>query len=142
MPAHIGTVPEYGIEKPEKGVLIESLESDGQLNIHEQLDHKGRKSGVLVIDQELSFSLNGAIPAGGGNEALKMGATLALANEIPDIWNETPTGTTVFIKGIKDSRKNSGPATLDVSGTIYAFGASVSPAALKSGAAPVSEKTK
>lgn len=142
MPAHIGTVPEYGIEKPEQGVLIESFEADGQLNIHEQLNHKGAKSGVLVIDQELSFSMSGAIPAGGGSKELKMGASLALANEIPDIWNETPTGTTVFIKGVKDSRKNSGPATLDVSGTVYAFGSSVAPAALRSGAAPVSEKTK
>lgn len=142
MPAHIGTVPEYGIEKPEQGVLIESFETDGQLNIHEQLDHKGAKTGVLVIDQELSFSMSGAIPAGGGSKDLKMGASLVLANKIPDIWNETPAGTTVFIKGIKDSRKNSGPAALDVSGTVYAFGSSVEPAALRSGAAPASEKTK
>ena len=36
--------------------------------------------------------------------SLKMGTSLALANEIPDIWNETPSGTTVFLKGVKSLR--------------------------------------
>lgn len=142
MSAHIGTVPEYGIEKDQPGVLIESAEYDGQLNIHEQLDKKGRKSGVLVVDQEMSFSLAGAVPAGGGSGAWKMGATLSLANDIPDIWNETPSGTSVFMKGVKNSLKNTGPQTLDISGTIYAFAAGAAPAALKAGAEQSSVKSK
>lgn len=142
MSAHIGTVPEYGIEKDQPGVLIESAEYDGQLNIHEQLDKKGRKCGVLVVDQEMSFSLAGAVPAGGGSGAWKMGATLALANDIPDIWNETPSGTSVFMKGVKNSLKNTGPQTLDISGTIYAFGSGVDPAVLKSGAVQSSVNQK
>ena len=55
---------------------------------------------------------------------MKMGASLTLANEIPDIWNETPSATTVFLKGVKHNLKNTDAQKMDVSGTVYGFGAS------------------
>ena len=107
MPAHIGDVPKHGIDEPEKGIFVESIDFDGQQEIYEQKDNKGKKCGVLIIDEELSFSMSGAI----------------LANEIPDIWNETPSATTVFLKGVKHNLKNTDAQKMDVSGTVYGFGA-------------------
>ena len=124
MPAYIGNVPLYGIEEPEPGVFVESIDFDGKLEKYEQKDNKGKKCGVAVIDQELTFTLSGAVPMTGG-KSLKMGASLALANEIPDIWNETPAATTVFLEGIKRSLKNTDAQKMDVSGTVYGFGSSV-----------------
>ena len=89
MPAHIGDVPKHGIDEPEKGIFVESIDFDGQQEIYEQKDNRGKKCGVLIIDEELSFSMSGAILTTGA-ASLKMGASLTLANEIPDIWNETP----------------------------------------------------
>ena len=59
-----------------------------------------------------------------GSSSLKMGGTLALANEIPQIWHTPPTGTTVFLKGVKRSLKNTDAQKMDVSGTVYGFGSS------------------
>lgn len=123
MPAYIGDVPKHGIDSPEQGIFIESLDFDGQQEIYEQKNHKGKKCGVLIIDEELSFSMSGAILTTGA-ASLKMGSALALANEIPDIWNETPAGTTVFLKGVKHSLKNTEAQKMDVSGTVYGFGKS------------------
>ena len=123
MPAHIGDVPKHGIDEPEKGIFVESIDFDGQQEIYEQKDNKGKKCGVLIIDEELSFSMSGAILTTGA-ASLKMGASLTLANEIPDIWNETPSATTVFLKGVKHNHKNTDAQKMDVSGTVYGFGAS------------------
>ena len=122
MPAHIGDVPKHGIDEPEKGIFVESIDFDGQQEIYEQKDNKGKKGGVLIIDEELSFSMSGAILTTGA-ASLKMGASLTLANEIPDIWNETPSATTVFLKGVKHNLKNTDAQKMDVSGTVYGFGA-------------------
>ena len=123
MPAHIGDVPKHGIDEPEKGIFVESIDFDGQQEIYEQKDNKGKKCGVLIIDEELSCSMSGAILTTGA-ASLKMGASLTLANEIPDIWNETPSATTVFLKGGKHNLKNTDAQKMDVSGTVYGFGAS------------------
>ncbi|PND13124.1 hypothetical protein CXT84_06885 [Akkermansia muciniphila] len=122
MPAHIGDVPKHGIDEPEKGIFVESIDFDGQQEIYEQKDNRGKKCGVLIIDEELSFSMSGAILTTGA-ASLKMGASLTLANEIPDIWNETPSATTVFLKGVKHNLKNTDAQKMDVSGTVYGFGA-------------------
>ena len=110
MPAHIGDVPKHGIDEPEQGIFVESIDFDGQQEIYEQKNNKGKKCGVLIITT--------------GGASLKMGSSLALANEIPDIWNETPAATTVFLKGIKHSLKNTDAQKMDVSGTVYGFGKS------------------
>ena len=123
MPAHIGDVPKHGIDEPEKGIFVESIDFDGQQEIYEQKDNKGKKCGVLIIDEELSFSMSGAILTTGA-ASLKMGASLTLANEIPDIWNETPSATTVLLKGVKHNLKNTDAQKMDVSGTVYGFGSS------------------
>ena len=123
MPAHIGDVPKHGIDEPEKGIFVESIDFDGQQEIYEQKDNKGKKCGVLIIDEELSFSMSGAVLST-GSSSLKMGGTLALANEIPQIWHTPPTGTTVFLKGVKRSLKNTDAQKMDVSGTVYGFGSS------------------
>lgn len=125
MPPNIGDVPKYGIDSPEVGVFVESIDFDGQMEIYEQKDNKGKKCGLAVIDEELSFTMSGAIPTKDA-AALKMGATLALANEIPDIWSSNPTSTTVFLKGVKRSLKNSDAQKMDVSGTVYGFGSTAS----------------
>ena len=123
MPAHIGDVPKHGIDEPEKGIFVESIDFDGQQEIYEQKDNKGKKCGVLIIDEELSFSMSGAILTTGA-ASLKMGASLTLANEIPDIWNETPSATTVFLKGVKHNLNDTDAQKMDVSGAVYGFGAS------------------
>ncbi|WP_094135260.1 hypothetical protein [Akkermansia muciniphila] len=125
MPAHIGDVPKYGIDEPEQGIFVESIDFDGQQEIYEQKDNKGKKCGLVIVDEELSFSMSGAILTTGA-ASLKMGASLTLANEIPQIWNTTPAGTTVFLKGVKRSLKNTDAQKMDVSGTVYGFGASAS----------------
>lgn len=123
MPAHIGDVPKYGIDSPEQGIFVESIDFDGQQEIYEQKDNKGKKCGLVIVDEELSFSMSGAVLST-GSSSLKMGGTLALANEIPQIWHTPPTGTTVFLKGVKRSLKNTDAQKMDVSGTVYGFGSS------------------
>lgn len=123
MPAHIGDVPKYGIDSPEQGIFVESIDSDGQQGIYEQKNNVGKKCGLVIVDEELSFSMSGAVLST-GSSSLKMGGTLALANEIPQIWHTPPTGTTVFLKGVKRSLKNTDAQKMDVSGTVYGFGSS------------------
>lgn len=122
MPAYIGDVPKYGIDSPEQGVFVESIDFDGQQEIYEQKNNMGKKCGVVIVDEELSFSMSGALLSG-DSVSLKMGASLTLANEIPDIWHTTPAATTVFLKGVKRSLKNTDAQKIDVSGTVYGFGA-------------------
>ena len=123
MPAHIGDVPKYGIDSPEQGIFVESIDFDGQQEIYEQKNNVGKKCGLVIVDEELSFSRSGAVLST-GSSSLKMGGTLALANEIPQIWHTPPTGTTVFLKGVKRSLKNTDAQKMDVSGTVYGFGSS------------------
>ena len=123
MPAHIGDVPKYGIDSPEQGIFVESIDFDGQQEIYEQKNNVGKKCGLVIVDDELSFSMSGAVLST-GSSSLKMGGTLALANEIPQIWHTPPTGTTVFLKGVKRSLKNTDAQKMDVSGTVYGFGSS------------------
>jgi len=123
MPAHIGDVPKYGIDSPEQGIFVESIDFDGQQEIYEQKNNVGKKCGLVIVDEELSFSMSGAVLST-GSSSLKMGGTLALANEIPQIWHTHPTGTTVFLKGVKRSLKNTDAQKMDVSGTVYGFGSS------------------
>ena len=123
MPAHIGDVPKYGIDSPEQGIFVESIDFDGQQDIYEQKNNVGKKCGLVIVDEELSFSMSGAVLST-GSSSLKMGGTLALANEIPQIWHTPPTGTTVFLKGVKRSLKNTDAQKMDVSGTVYGFGSS------------------
>ena len=123
MPAHIGDVPKYGIDSPEQGIFVESIDFDGQQEIYEQKNNVGKKCGLVIVDEELSFSMSGAVLST-GSSSLKMGGTLALANEIPQIWHTPRTGTTVFLKGVKRSLKNTDAQKMDVSGTVYGFGSS------------------
>ena len=123
MPAHIGDVPKYGIDSPDQGIFVESIDFDGQQEIYEQKNNVGKKCGLVIVDEELSFSMSGAVLST-GSSSLKMGGTLALANEIPQIWHTPPTGTTVFLKGVKRSLKNTDAQKMDVSGTVYGFGSS------------------
>ncbi len=123
MPAHIGDVPKYGIDSPEQGIFVESIDFDGQQEIYEQKNNVGKKCGLVIVDEELSFSMSGAVLST-GSSSLKMGGTLALANEIPQIWHTPPTGTTVFLKGVKRSLKNTDAQKMDVCGTVYGFGSS------------------
>ena len=123
MPAHIRDVPKYGIDSPEQGIFVESIDFDGQQEIYEQKNNVGKKCGLVIVDEELSFSMSGAVLST-GSSSLKMGGTLALANEIPQIWHTPPTGTTVFLKGVKRSLKNTDAQKMDVSGTVYGFGSS------------------
>ena len=123
MPAHIGDVPKYGIDSPEQGIFVESIDFDGQQEIYEQKNNVGKKCGLVIVDEELSFSMSGAVLST-GSSSLKMGGTLALANEIPQIWHTPPTGTTVFLKGVKRSLKNTDAQKMDVSGTVYGVGSS------------------
>ena len=123
MPAHIGDVPKYGIDSPEQGIFVESIDFDGQQEIYEQKNNVGKKCGLVIVDEELSFSMSGAVLST-GSSSLKMGGTLALANEIPQNWHTPPTGTTVFLKGVKRSLKNTDAQKMDVSGTVYGFGSS------------------
>ena len=123
MPAHIGDVPKYGIDSPEQGIFVESIDFDGQQEIYEQKNNVGKKCGLVIVDEELSFSMSGAVLST-GSSSLKMGGTLALANEIPQIWHTPPTGTTVFLKGVTRSLKNTDAQKMDVSGTVYGFGSS------------------
>ena len=123
MPAHIGDVPKYGIDSPEQGIFVESIDFDGQQEIYEQKNNVGKMCGLVIVDEELSFSMSGAVLST-GSSSLKMGGTLALANEIPQIWHTPPTGTTVFLKGVKRSLKNTDAQKMDVSGTVYGFGSS------------------
>lgn len=42
MPAHIGDVPKYGIDSPEQGIFVESIDFDGQQEIYEQKNNVGK----------------------------------------------------------------------------------------------------
>ena len=123
MPAHIGDVPKYGIDSPEQGLFVESIDFDGQQEIYEQKINVGKKCGLVIVEEDLSFSMSGAVLTT-GSSSLMIGGTLALANEIPQIWHTPPTGTTVFLKGVKRSLKNTDAQKMDVSGTVYGFGSS------------------
>lgn len=123
MPTLYGTTPEFGIKNNESGILVESMDFDGSMEKYEQKNNMGKVIGVYIIDEKLSFSMSGALPLN-GEFTLSMGSSLVLNNTIPDIWNTTPTATTVFVETVKRSLSNSDAVKVDVSGTVYGFGTS------------------
>lgn len=121
MPKLLGITPEYGIPSAEDGLLIESLTFSWNGEWYDQKDHRGRLQGKLLVDESMSVSMNGAVPLG-DQSTIKAGATLALANVVPDLWCEKPEATTTVVDSISRSMSNSDAQKLDVGATILAFG--------------------
>lgn len=122
-----GVTPQYGIPKPEVGLLIESFNPSCKVSKHEQLDHLGRKCGVMQIDQEVSFSMAGAVPLEGAN-IQKAGSLLVTANAdlVDPLWKTKPTATTPWIDDSSLDYSNNSPTKHSINGVIYAFGDSSS----------------
>lgn len=116
----LGTMPEFGIPSQEDGLLLDSMSCQHQAEWYEQKNNKGRKCGMGLVDEYVTVSLGGAV-ALGSTAAHKCGASLTLANTVPDCWCETPETTTSIIKEVSTSYSNSDAVKRDLSVDVLAF---------------------
>ena len=128
-----GAVPEWGIKHAEDAaLLVTSLDiTTTASGKYEQKNHLGQTSGVILYDQQKSWSMSGAQLKGA-----KLTTTLAAAvvlnnfegNE--DFVDGLGAGAekseqTAICEEIKRTFGNESAVQLDLSGTVYNFGAGV-----------------
>ena len=121
MPKLLGITPEYGIPSQEDGLLLDSFDCSWQGEWYDQKNNKGRICGKLLVDESLNVTLSGAI-ALGGSLSIKGGASMTLANTLPDLWAETPEATTSVVTDVSRSYSSSDAQKMNVTVTVYAFG--------------------
>ena len=122
MPKLLGITPEYGIPSQEDGLLLDSFDCSWQGEWYDQKNNRGRVCGKLLVDESLNVTLSGAVALGGGL-SIKGGASMTLANTLPDLWAETPEATTSVVTDVSRSYSSSDAQKMNVTITVYAFGA-------------------
>lgn len=122
MPKLLGITPEYGIPSQEDGLLLDSFDCSWQGEWYDQKNNRGRVCGKLLVDESLNVTLSGAV-ALGGKLSIKGGASMTLANTLPDLWAETPEATTSVVTDVSRSYSSSDAQKMNVTVTVYAFGA-------------------
>lgn len=123
----IGKTPNFGIDEPEEGLFVSTVEYTPSCETYEQLDHTGEVMGLALYKQKVEVSLSGEVPfnADGTASAYHMGGTITLANSCPDnrwLGGEPPTATTTVITGLPYTRNREGAQEISVTATIYPFG--------------------
>lgn len=121
MPTLLGITPEYGIPSQEDGLLLDSLDFAWSGEWYDQKNNKGRICGKLLVDESINVTMSGAV-ALGSTITIKGGASLTLANAVPDLWAEKPEATTTVVTDISHAFSNSDARKANVSLTVYAFG--------------------
>ena len=121
MPALLGITPEYGIPSQEDGLLLDSLDFAWSGEWYDQKNNRGRVCGKILVDESINVTMSGAV-ALGSTITIKGGASLTLANAVPDLWAETPEATTTVVTDISHAFSNSDARKANVSLTVYAFG--------------------
>lgn len=121
----LGMTPNFGIDKPEEGIFVSSVEYTPQCETYEQLDHAGEVCGIAMYKQRVEVSISGEVPFGTtGASSWKLGGTLELANECPDTcWldGQAPEATTTVITALPYSRSREGAQEISATATIYPF---------------------
>ena len=123
----IGKTPNFGIDAPEEGLFVSTVEYTPSCETYEQLDHTGEVMGLALYKQKVEVNLSGEVPfnADGTASAYHMGGTITLANTCPDnrwLGGEPPTATTTVITGLPYTRNREGAQEISVTATIYPFG--------------------
>lgn len=121
MPTLLGITPEYGIPSQEDGLLLDSLDFAWSGEWYDQKNNKGRICGKLLVDESINVTMSGAV-ALGSTITIKGGASLTLANAVPDLWAEKPEATTTVVTDISHAFSKSDARKANVSLTVYAFG--------------------
>jgi len=118
MPTLIGTTPKWGIEQDETGLIIDGLDYDFKTKEFESLNKQGESQGVILYDDKCDITLKGEIPVASPS-ALRLAATLTLANTTPDHFIATLTGGRNVTKGIKIGKQREGVQKFEANGTLY-----------------------
>ena len=121
MPTLLGITPEYGIPSQEDGLLLDSLDFAWSGEWYDQKNNRGRVCGKILVDESINVTMSGAV-ALGSTITIKGGASLTLANAVPDLWAETPEATTTVVTDVSHAFSNSDARKANVSLTVYAFG--------------------
>lgn len=124
MPTLVGVTPEYGIPSQEDGLLLESLEFTWTPEFYEQKNNLGRKCGAILVDEQIDFSVSGAV-ALGQTLSHKGAELITLVNTVPALWQQTPTATTSIVTELSHSLSNSDARKCSLGGSIFAFGSGV-----------------
>lgn len=123
----IGKTPNFGIDAPEEGLFVSTVEYTPSCETYEQLDEKGEVQGLALYKQKVEVSLSGEVPfnADGTASAYHMGGTITLANSCPEnrwLGGKAPEATTTVITGLPYSRNREGAQEINVTAAIYPFG--------------------
>ena len=121
MPALLGITPEYGIPSQEDGLLLDSLDFAWSGDWYDQKNNRGRICGKILVDESINVTMSGAVVLG-SSITIKGGASLTLANAVPDLWAEQPEATTTVVTDISHAFSNTDARKANVSLAIYAFG--------------------
>lgn len=124
----IGKTPNFGIDEPEEGLFVSTVEYTPSCETYEQLDEKGEVQGLALYKQKVEVSLTGEVPyqEDGTASSYHMGGTITLANTCPaNRWlgGTAPEATTTVITGLPYSRNREGAQEINVTAAIYPFGA-------------------
>ncbi len=123
----IGKTPNFGIDAPEEGLFVSTVEYTPSCETYEQLNHEGEVMGLALYKQKVEVSLSGEVPYqdDGTASAYHMGGTITLANTCPEnrwLGGKAPTATTTVITGLPYSRNREGAQEISVTAAIYPFG--------------------
>lgn len=124
----IGKTPNFGIDNPEPGIFVSSIEYTPSCEQYEQLDHTGEVQGLALYKQKQEVSMSGEVPFNedGTASTYSLGGTITLANTCPEnrwIGGVAPEATTTVITGLPYTRNREGAQEISVTATIYPFGA-------------------
>ena len=123
----IGKTPNFGIDAPEEGLFVSTVEYTPSCETYEQLDENGEVQGLALYKQKVEVSLSGEVPynADGTASTYHMGGTITLANTCPEnrwLGGKAPEATTTVITGLPYSRNREGAQEINVTAAIYPFG--------------------
>ena len=111
----------WGIENDEQSMLTKSISFNFASQKGEVANKSGETVGVTVYNEVMTGSFEASYPddTSYGTSALKIGASITLANTAPKHLATDPV--TVIIESIDVSRSNDGYATMTVNYTGYPY---------------------
>lgn len=118
MPTLIGTTPKWGIEQDEAGIIIDGIDYDFKTKEQESMDKVGEPRGLVLYGDTCDTSVKGEIPVTSPS-ALRLAATLTMANATPDHFISALSGGRNVTKGIKIGKQREGFQKFDANGTLY-----------------------
>lgn len=137
-----GKTPIYGLERPEMTItddgsteeqilLATNINWQNSTKDYEQLGTRGGVIGYMLVDAQMDWSMTANVDVAYSDtfgNYIFPGSEMILSNDIgrrlleaPQGLNYDPADAVSILKQVSISQSNDGPASFDLSGTVYYF---------------------